>query len=130
MRLRATPTLIGALLAGAALLTGCGGSSPSSKPTAAAAPAAKTHKVEFGEYFYRPKTITIRVGDSVSFVNVGKIEHTVADSSASGAIRSTLIKPRPLAHGASQTVTFTKTGTVHYLCTFHPSLMKGIVIVR
>ena len=117
------------MLAGAALLAGCGSSSPAT-PAPSAAHAATTHPVEFGEYFYRPKTLTIKAGDSVTFVNVGKIDHTVADSSATGTIRSSIIKPRPLAHGASQTVTFTTPGTVYYLCTFHPALMKGVLVVR
>jgi plastocyanin len=92
--------------------------------------AASGHVVKMGEYFYRPKRLSIRAGDTVRFVNVGKIEHTVADSSKSGTIRSRIIKPRPLAHGRSQTVRFKSRGTVYYLCTFHPSLMRGVVVVR
>jgi plastocyanin len=92
--------------------------------------AAAAHTVKFGEYFYRPKKLTIRAGESVRFVNVGKVEHTVADSSKSGNIRSRLIKPRPLKHGASQTVKLTRRGTVYYLCTFHPALMRGVIVVR
>ena len=64
-------------------------------------------------------------------MNVGKIPHTVADTDARGVIRSRLIKPRPLGHGQVQVVPFTKTGRVSYLRTFHPTLMKGrIVVVR
>jgi plastocyanin len=92
--------------------------------------AAKTSTVKFGEYFYTPKKLTIRAGDRVRFVNAGKIEHTVADSTKGGTIRSKVIKPRPLAHGASQTVTFARRGTIYYLCTFHPSLMRGTIVVR
>lgn len=91
---------------------------------------AQTHVVSFGEYFYRPRKITIRAGDSVRFVNVGKIQHTVADSSKSGTIRSRVIPPRPLGHGKSQTVRFKRRGTIYYLCTFHPSLMRGVIVVR
>ncbi|MEA2217886.1 MAG: Copper binding protein plastocyanin/azurin family [Solirubrobacteraceae bacterium] len=99
-------------------------------PTPSVARAATTKTVKFGEYFYTPTKVTVAVGDSVRFVNVGKIEHTVADSTKSGAIRSTIIRPRPLAHGKSQTVRFRKRGTVYYVCTFHPGLMRGRVIVR
>jgi plastocyanin len=48
---------------------------------------------------------------------------------AKGGIRSKAIKPRPLAHGQSQTVRFASPGRVAYLCTFHPTLMKGTIIV-
>jgi plastocyanin len=92
--------------------------------------AATTATVRFGEYFYRPRKVTIRAGDRVRFVNVGKIEHTVADATKGGTIRSRIIRPRPLARGSSQTVTFKRRGTVYYLCTFHPNLMRGVVTVR
>jgi plastocyanin len=97
---------------------------------APAAHAATTKRVKLGEYFYTPKKLTINAGDSIRFVNVGKIEHTVADATKSGTIRSRVIHPRPLKHGASQTVTLRKRGTVYYLCTFHPGLMRGTIVVR
>ena len=82
-----------------------------------------------GEFFFRPRVVTVHVGQRVRFVNVGKIEHTVADTDARGNIRSKVIHPRPLAHGQAQVVKFTKPGTVRYLCTFHQTLMKGRVVV-
>ncbi len=85
--------------------------------------------MRLGEFFYRPRTVTVRVGQSVRFLNVGKIEHTVADADAHGTIRAKRIKPHALAHGRSQVVRFTEPGTVLYLCTFHPTLMKGKIVV-
>ena len=85
--------------------------------------------IRLGEYFFKPKVVTVHVGQAVRFVNVGKIEHTVADTDAGGAIRSRLIKPRPLAHGQVQVVRFKHGGRILYLCTFHPTLMKGRINV-
>ena len=82
-----------------------------------------------GEYSFRPASITARVGERVTFVNEGKIQHTVADTTPSGEIRSRLIKPRPLDPGQSQEVVFHTPGTVTYLCTFHPTLMAGRIVV-
>ena len=118
-----------------AVLAGCGGSgkessqpaSGASTPTAATPPTADT--VVMGDYFFRPARITVKVGQPVTFVNEGKIEHTVADTTPSGQIRSRLIKPRPLATGQTQRVTFRVPGTVTYLCTFHPTLMAGRITV-
>jgi plastocyanin len=102
-----------------------GGASESAGGTVARQPVT----VRLGEYFYKPKVVTVHVGQAVRFVNVGKIEHTVADTDAKGAIRSRLIKPRPLAHGQVQTVRFKRAGRILYLCTFHPTLMKGRINV-
>ena len=96
-------------------------------PARATAPAPVT--VTFGEFFYKPATITVKVGQQVVFKNVGKIAHTVANSNAKGEILSTLIKPHNLDPGQKQTVSFAKPGTVFYLCTFHPTLMKGRIVV-
>ena len=88
-----------------------------------------TVTIRVGDFFYRPAHATVHVGQPVRFVNVGKIEHTNADTGRNGAILAKLIKPRPLAHGQSQTVTFSRPGLVRYLCTFHPTLMKGTIAV-
>ena len=69
--------------------------------------------VRIGDFFFRPATVTVHVGQTVRFVNVGKIDHTVADTSARWkTIRSKLIVPRPLSRGQAQTVRFAKPGTV------------------
>jgi len=88
-----------------------------------------TVTIRMGEFFYRPKHVTVHVGQKVRFLNVGKIAHTVADTDAHGNVRSKLIRPRALAHGESQTVTFSRPGVVDYLCTFHPTLMRGTIDV-
>lgn len=114
------------------VLAGCGSSSTgSSRPATGATPttAPAADRVAMGEYFFRPAAITVRVGQPVTFVNEGRIQHTVADTAPSGAIRSRLIRPRPLDPGQSQVVVFHTPGTVTYLCTFHPSLMSGRIIV-
>ncbi len=97
------------------------------QPTAARTP---NRQIRLGEYFYAPKVVTVRFGQKVRFVNAGRIPHTVADTSKAGAIRARAIKPRPLAHGQSQVVSFARPGLVYYLCTFHPTLMRGRIVVE
>ena len=99
-------------------------------PGAGASPASRTVTVPMGEYYYRPATATIRVGDRVRFVNRGRIGHTVADVDARGSIRGRVIRPRLLATGGSQVVLFRRPGTVRYVCTLHPTRMKGTIVVR
>ena len=127
MRLRTTTTVLAAATALAALTAAPSLARQDSAPSAR---AAKTTTVKFGEYFYSPRKITVSSGDTVRFLNVGKIEHTVADSTRSGSVRSRIIKPRPLKHGQSQRVTFKRRGTVYYICTFHPTMMRGVITVR
>ena len=94
------------------------------------AAARPTVTVRLGDFFFRPATVTVHVGQPVRFVNVGKIDHTVADTTTRWkATRSKLIVPRPLSRGEAQTVRFAQPGTVYYLCTFHPTLMRGKVVV-
>src|SRR5207248_8202397 len=101
-----------------ALLVACGGAKHAAKAPEASAPVT----VRLGEYFFRPARITVRVGQPVRFVNVGKIAHTVADRRKGSATPlSLLIKPHELVPGATQTVVFRKPGTVYYFCTFHPT---------
>jgi plastocyanin len=123
MRLRARLGVVSIAVALGA--TPGGGGAPASAGSATARPVT----VRLGEFFFRPRIVTVHVGQPLRFLNVGKIEHTVADTDARGNLRSKLIRPRPLAHGQVQVVRFTKPGTVHYLCTFHPTLMKGKIIV-
>lgn len=112
-------------LAAATLVAAAGGSGSA----ASAVPAPVT--IVIRDYSYTPRLVTVKVGRRVRFVNRGKIAHTVADTDRKGNVVARLIKPRELVHGASQTVVFKKPGLVRYLCTFHPSLMRGrIRVVR
>ena len=112
--------------AAVALALGLAAGGASGGGTAARRPAVT---IRMGDFFFKPKVVTVHVGQTVRFMNVGKIEHTVADTDAKGTIRSRLIKPRPLGHGQTQVVRFRKAGRILYLCTFHPTLMKGRIFV-
>lgn len=70
---------------------------------------------------YQPATITVAVGDTVTWSNTGALQHTV--TSETGAFDSGLIAP-----GQSFTQTFQTPGTYNYFCTLHPN-MRGTVTV-
>ena len=119
LRLRHLLTATGAL----AVLGGATAQSAISPPKSA--PVV----VRTGDFFYLPKVATVRVGQQLIFKNVGKAPHTVANTDARGTILSTLIKPRQLDRGDTQRVVFKKPGLVRYICTFHPTLMRGQIKV-
>jgi LPXTG-motif cell wall-anchored protein len=84
----------------------------------AAAPGAVT----IADFSFRPATVTVDVGDSVTWSNQDDVEHTATGSS--GSFDTGLIEP-----GASASATFDEAGSFSYICTPHP-FMKGTVVVR
>lgn len=71
---------------------------------------------------YSPPSITIHVGDSLTWTNVGSLAHTVTADDGSFDSGS-------LSSGDTWTFTFNTAGTYSYHCAPHP-WMKGTVIVQ
>jgi plastocyanin len=104
--------VIGALVLSAPV-TGCGSSS--SKPK------SPQTSVAVADFSFTPKTIAIKVGQTVTWTNQGQVEHTVKGPG--------FFTRHALAHGQKFSHTFTKPGRFNYLCTLHPTLMRGTVTV-
>jgi len=87
---------------------------------------AETVKVEVSDSGYSPAEITIKVGDTVSWVNTGYNSHTITTTEKYLEGKSV-----DLIVGANQIVTktFDKAGTYEYYCKVHPNI-KGKVIVE
>jgi plastocyanin len=103
--------------AAAVLLGGC--SSSSSEPEAAA--PTVPNQVTVADRAYTPQSITISVGDTVSWIfdDGGMAHDVVADDKS---FRSPLMTANGFRH------TFTEPGIFTYHCTPHPD-MTGTVIV-
>lgn len=107
------------LMLALALLTG---SASSGSDVGAREPA--THTVIIEGMRFTPAAITVRPGDSVTWVNKDIVDHTATTpASATRPFDSQLIR-----QGKSWTRRFTAVGTYEYLCTYHPT-MTGSVIV-
>jgi plastocyanin len=89
---------------------------------AATIATAADRSVRIEDFAFAPRTLTISVGDRVTWTNRDAIEHTA--TARSGAFDTGL-----LGDGESRTVRFTKAGTYRYLCTPHPT-MTGTIVVR
>ena len=89
---------------------------PGQKAHAAADPSASI--VDFS---FSPSTITIHVGDTITWTNVGHQPHTATANDHS--FDTGILKP-----GQSGSHTFTTPGTYTYFCIVHP-YMHGTVIV-
>jgi plastocyanin len=98
------------------------GSAPTDAPTSAPVPAGNETKVEISGFAFSPASVTVKVGDTVTWTNQDSASHTVAldDKSASSS---------SLAKGASFSFTFNTAGTFTYHCGFHSS-MTGTVVVQ
>jgi LPXTG-motif cell wall-anchored protein len=88
---------------------------------AGGARAAASQSVNMGDFFFSPASVTISVGDTVTWHNSGQAPHTATADDGSfdtGTINA----------GGSGSHTFNSAGTFSYICTIHPN-MKGTVRV-
>jgi plastocyanin len=82
---------------------------------------AADQTVTIAGFAFSPKTVTVNVGDTVTWTNNDTVTHTAtsAGNFDTGSIGG----------GASKRVTFQKAGTFAYVCSIHSS-MTGTVVVR
>jgi plastocyanin len=83
---------------------------------------ASTRAVAISGFAFSPSSLTINVGDRVTWTNSDAVAHT---ATATGGAFDT----GDIAEGQSASVRFTKAGTYAYVCTPHPS-MTGTIRVR
>ena len=84
--------------------------------------AAATQAVEIGDGFFGPSSLTVTVGDTVTWTNGDDSPHTVT---ADGAFDSGNIEP-----GQSFSHTFTEPGTFTYVCQYHDEMVATITVVE
>jgi plastocyanin len=99
---------------------------PSSSSAASSATSSSaTVQVEADDDFFRPEKITITVGTTVTWVNLGHKTHTVTF----GNMFDTDIKP-----GETFSFTFNEPGTIQYYCVTHSTSdtegMVGTITVQ
>ena len=128
MRLR---TVASAVTVVALLTAGCGDDGDDDG-TSAAEPAATQQeavpavvKVSVGDNFYKPKDVTIKRGQSISWRNDGAVAHTVtSDSNSAVKFDSGTLDPRGVYALKPSTA-----GKLTYYCTIHGKVQSGTVTV-
>src|SRR4051794_11432617 len=114
-----------AVLAVAALaVAGCGSSkssSPSSGGTPAPSGGGAGATVKMQNIQFSPKSVTVKVGQTVTWTNEDSVDHNVTESG--GAFQS-----KNFGKGGTFSFTPQKAGTFNYTCTIH-SGMDGTLIV-
>jgi plastocyanin len=82
---------------------------------------AADHDVAISGFSFSPRTITVNVGDTVTWTNSDAQAHTAT----SGSAWST----GDIGNGGSASITFRTAGTFAYICAIHPQ-MTGTVVVQ
>lgn len=85
------------------------------------AQAQTANSVVMRNFDFSPMTITIKMGTSVTWINLDGEPHTV--TSVDGLFRS-----GALDQNESFTLKFDKPGTYRYLCSIHPRMMAAVVV--
>ncbi|NKE55545.1 copper-binding protein [Lentzea sp. PSKA42] len=103
--------LASAVLAAFAVLTML-----STAPVASAEP----HQIPISQFAYQPASMTVRVGDVVTWTNQDQAPHDVV----AGTFRSPMLET-----GQSWSYTFTQPGTFDYICSVHPDMRARITVL-
>jgi plastocyanin len=132
-----------ALLIAVASLAGCSPSAdsaltaPSSPTSAPSAPAGPV--INLSSLMFNPSTITVKVGETVTWRNDEPITHTVTSGRFMGIDKSTGLRSSQQPDGMFNTklggkgktfsFTFTKSGTYTYYCDIHQGMNATITVV-
>lgn len=117
------------------LAAGCGsgGGGTSTTPPGTAAgsnggtPSGGVTKVSMKNIQFDPKTITVKKGSTIEWVNDDSVNHDVTKKAGPGANFSS--GHGNLGSGDTYKVTFNTAGTIQYQCTVHPG-MTGTIVVK
>ena len=85
---------------------------------------AKSWAVDIKGSAFNPGTVTIKVGETITWTNSDSAPHTVTDISGPESFDSGSI-----AKDGSFSHTFAKAGKYTYKCSIHPS-MNGVIVVQ
>ena len=90
---------------------------------AAASPArAATIEVKIDNFSFNPKQVTVKAGDTVTWVNHDDIPHTVTS-------KTLVFRSKALDSDDKFSFTFTAPGSFDYFCSLHP-MMTGTIVVE
>ncbi len=91
-------------------------------------PAIGENEVNIFLYSYLPKTLTVKVGTTVKWINNDEAEHNVAARDKSFV--SEYLKTKNVRAGDSFSYTFTTTGTFDYVCSLHAGMTGKVEVIE
>ena len=90
--------------------------------------AATAQGISIGDDFYSPNTLTINVGDTVTWTNNGNNHHTITSGNGTP---DGLFDSGETTNGQTFSFRFTVAGTYHFFCQVHgANVMNGTITVN
>jgi plastocyanin len=112
--------MVGPALAGVVVPGAADAKTKALSPAPVSKGSAQTHVIEVKDSSFTPATQAARVGDTISWVNLGKIPHTVTARDHSF--------DKTLKPGQRFNLVLTKEGTIRYVCTPHPGMFGELIV--
>ena len=84
--------------------------------------APETYTMDIKDFSFSKRTITVHVGDAITWTNKDSAPHTVTSNSGNE------LDSGQLSQGQSYSHTFTQAGTYAYHCAVHPSMTATVVV--
>jgi plastocyanin len=114
-----------ALVAAAVLLAGCGGGSKksSTSSTSSSGGGGGGTTVSMKDIQFAPKSLTVKVGQTVTWTNDDSTDHNVTASDGT-------FKSSTFGHGKTFSWKATKAGTFKYTCTIHPGMDGTLTVTQ
>jgi plastocyanin len=107
---------------------------PGQRTAATGTPGAKPARVgatvRMRRLRFRPESVSIDVGQAVRFVNDDNVAHTVLQDFGPRSGEAALIDSKRILPGQSFRFVARSNGLISYVCTLHPTVMVGQILVE
>jgi plastocyanin len=90
----------------------------------AAGTATKQNKIEIKDFAFNPQTLTVKSGQTITWINRDEEPHTVV------SVEKQFKKSTALDTDQEFTITAGAPGTYTYFCSVHPKMTGTIVVVK
>jgi plastocyanin len=94
------------------------------KPSSSAPVKSGVVQIAYRNIAIDPDTMRVKVGSTIKWTNFDTVEHNV--TSKGGPVK---FASKNFGEGGTFELKATKAGTIHYLCTIHPTTMNGTIEV-
>jgi plastocyanin len=84
----------------------------------------KQNKIEIKDFAFNPQTLTVKSGETITWINRDEEPHTVV------SVQKQFKKSTALDTDETFTITAGTPGTYTYFCSVHPKMTGTIVVVK